>query len=261
MYNYPFGEKLTPVVQIDRSPKRIFVLGVYASAVHACWYGPSGKISVRALAVASEPYIFWRGEGADSIIERIPIPAQCGFLGVADPRLNGPSGVVLDEQYLAPLGYAREDAWLCDLLPETRLNLSQKQALERAYMPFVRQGIVPEVTIPEVPRRFCDATRAQAIADEILASEATVLVTLGDVPLREFVARFEPKWSKLSVFGKTEDGYGQIHPITLNGRSLSLLPLVHPRQAGRLGSSSNIWAALHAQWLVNQTHASAKNSR
>ena len=60
MYSYPFGEKLTPVTQTDRTPKNVFVLGVYASAVHARWYGPNGKIRVRALAVASEPYIFWR---------------------------------------------------------------------------------------------------------------------------------------------------------------------------------------------------------
>lgn len=164
--------------------------------------------------------------------------------------MNGPSGIVLDEQYLTPLGYTREDAWLCDLLPETRLNPSQKQALERAYTPLVHQGIVPKVTIPEVPRHFCDETRAQAIADEILASEATVLVTLGDIPLREFIARYEQKWSKLSVFGQTENLYGQMHPITINGQSMSLLPLVHPRQAGRLGSSSNIWAALHERWLT-----------
>ena len=34
---YPFGEKVHRLVQEDRSPKRVFVLGVYASAVHAKW--------------------------------------------------------------------------------------------------------------------------------------------------------------------------------------------------------------------------------
>ena len=36
-YNYPFGEELKPVIQQDRTPKMVFVLGVYASAVHAKW--------------------------------------------------------------------------------------------------------------------------------------------------------------------------------------------------------------------------------
>ena len=109
-YTYPFGAKLNPVVQTDRSPKQLFVLGVYASAVHARWFGPDGRIRVRALAVASEPYIFWRGDNPNAVIDHIDIPSQCGFLRPADARLNGPSGTVLDEQYLAPLGYSRGDA-------------------------------------------------------------------------------------------------------------------------------------------------------
>ncbi len=67
-YVFPFGRPLKRLVQADRSPKKVFVLGVYASAVHARWVGPDNRIKVRALAVASEPYIFWRGEGAADII-------------------------------------------------------------------------------------------------------------------------------------------------------------------------------------------------
>ena len=33
-YYYPFGETVHPLVQQDRTPKKVFVLGVYASAVH-----------------------------------------------------------------------------------------------------------------------------------------------------------------------------------------------------------------------------------
>jgi hypothetical protein len=36
-YYFPFGETVRPLVQQDRSPKKVFVLGVYASAVHARW--------------------------------------------------------------------------------------------------------------------------------------------------------------------------------------------------------------------------------
>ena len=34
---FPFGQPLKPVQQLNRSPKKAFVLGVYASAVHARW--------------------------------------------------------------------------------------------------------------------------------------------------------------------------------------------------------------------------------
>ena len=36
-YYYPFGEVVHRLVQQDRTPKKVFVLGVYASAVHARW--------------------------------------------------------------------------------------------------------------------------------------------------------------------------------------------------------------------------------
>jgi len=60
-YSFPFGQPLVPVKQQDRSPKKVFILGVYASAVHAKWRNEIGNVLVQALAVASEPYIFWRG--------------------------------------------------------------------------------------------------------------------------------------------------------------------------------------------------------
>ena len=68
---FPFGQPVKPVYQTDRSPKRVFVLGVYASAVHAKWIDSEGRQKVQALAVASEPYIFWRGDGVEEIIEKL----------------------------------------------------------------------------------------------------------------------------------------------------------------------------------------------
>lgn len=62
------GEPLPLLVQRERGAKKVFVLDVYASAVHARWFGADGKLLVRALAVASEPVIFWDGSGVDDII-------------------------------------------------------------------------------------------------------------------------------------------------------------------------------------------------
>jgi hypothetical protein len=70
-YFFPFGQELKKVEQKDRSPKKVFVLGVYASAVHARWTDKNGDLKVSALAVASEPSIFWTSENADKIISSI----------------------------------------------------------------------------------------------------------------------------------------------------------------------------------------------
>lgn len=40
---FPFGRPITTLRQVKRDPWHIFVLGVYASAVHAHWIGADGK--------------------------------------------------------------------------------------------------------------------------------------------------------------------------------------------------------------------------
>ena len=72
---------------------------------------------MKALTVASEPYIFWRGDNAEEIINQIEIPASLGKLVPADEQYNGPSGKVLDELIIEPMGLSRSDVWLCDLVP------------------------------------------------------------------------------------------------------------------------------------------------
>src|SRR5690554_7365256 len=94
---FPFGKPLYKVEQTDRQHKDIFVLGVYSSAVHAKWLDNNNHVVVQALAVASEPYIFWHGDGAEDIIADIDIPKELGRLVPANLNLNGPSGKALDE--------------------------------------------------------------------------------------------------------------------------------------------------------------------
>ena len=157
-YRFPFGEQLHRLAQEDRRPKKVFVLGVYASAVHARWMKDSTVICP-ALAVASEPRIFWDGneDEAREIIGRIKIPAELGTLSPAGKNLNGPSAKVLDEQILAPLGFSRKDAWLCDLMPESRINKDQKKAIERCYNENIGKYHLNPVTVPERKSSFCDA--------------------------------------------------------------------------------------------------------
>jgi hypothetical protein len=241
---YPFGSRLLPVVQTDRSPKRIFVLGVYSSAVHAKWIGPDGRTCVRALAVASEPTIFWDGSNAEALIAQINVPARAGRLVASDSRLNGPSGRSLDRDFLGPLGIGRTDAWLCDLVPHTCLNPRQLAAIARAYEPQRRACALPEVDLPIVPRQFADDERRAQVLAELEVARAEILLLLGDEPVRHFLAHYDSRWQRLRDF----DGYGQLHSATVNGRHYAVLPLAHPRQVGGLGTHSGSWRRRHDEW-------------
>jgi uracil-DNA glycosylase len=249
-YQYPFGQPLIPVTQKDRTPKKVFILGVYASAVHAKWRDKFGTVLVQALAVASEPYIFWKGDECEEIISGIDLPREAGRLEQAAAHFNGPSGKTLDDMYLAPLGVTREDTWLCDLLPESRINPNQRKALNKHYQPLVDQLSLPECTIPnfsssELRRQN---NRHVEILEEIEESKADTIILLGDLPIKHWLTFFTD-YKKLSDFGETVNSYGKSHEIKISGKSYNILPLVHPRQAGSLGKASKKWTYLHAQWI------------
>ncbi len=258
---FPFGQAVQEVVQTDRTPKNVFVLGVYASAVHACWLNPVGKQVVAALAVAREPYIFWRGEKAESIIEQIAIPSELGKLTPARQDFNGPSGIALDDMILNPLGVDRQQAWLCDLVPHSCVNPSQAKAIEREYLPVAAQYGLCRPTVPPVPHRLTDENRRKAILAEIVESQASVLVLLGDKPIQWFLSYFDSRWSKLSDFGRENQAYGQLHPVNLAGKEMIILPIAHPRQIARLGRSSSVWFETHQTWLELSAYKIAKNMR
>jgi uracil-DNA glycosylase len=247
-YIFPFGQRLNKVEQLDRTPKKIFVLGVYASAVHAKWIGVDGKHKVNALAVASEPYIFWRGDRTEDIIANIKIPKELGTLVPARDDLNGPSGNALDNFYLHPLGLNRIDAWLCDMVPHACLNPRQNAAIIREYIPLMEEFDLPKVTLPNAPKNFKNFRRVQQIIEEINLSQPKVIITLGNDPIDWFLKRFTGI-GQLSQMGTTPDSYGRLHPCEIAGKSLYWLPLCHPRQAARLGGFNDSWYQLHQSWL------------
>jgi len=249
---YPFGSTLKKVEQQDKSPKKVFVLGVYASAVHAKWKDVDGKTKVNALAVASEPYIFWKGEDAKQIIDKINIPSELGKLVPADKRFNGPSGKVLDDLFLRPLEFRREDAWLCDLLPYSRLNENQQKAIETHYNPLIMEFNLPECTIPAFNgAELNNAARVKEIVVELEQSQADTIILLGDAPIKYFLSYFV-NCKKLSDFGDSPDDYGKTHKSKIAGKTYKIIPLVHPRQAGKLGKSNQYWGDLHQIWAINK---------
>ena len=243
---FPFGEPIRRVAQGDRSPKRVFVLGKYASAVHARWVGPEGEQKVKALAVASEPYIFWKGEGAVEIVSRIVVPVEAGRL-LPVGALNGPSGRSLDDDFLVPMGLDRDNAWLCDLVPHSCMNDGQAAAVRESYDPLVGRLGLPRVDWDPVPVVLADDARRREIAAELHESEAEILVTLGDSPLEWFGAAFGTGRA-LREYGRAPESYGVLHDVEVDGRAMKLLPLVHPRQAAGLGGHNPDWTELHGAW-------------
>ena len=248
-YYFPFGQKLTKVQQGDTTPdKEVFVLGVYASAVHAKWIGKDGVLKVQALAVASEPEIFWTGNNTEEIIAGIHVPEEMGTLIPANKNLNGPSGVALDELFLKPLGFIREQAWLCDLLPESRVNTNQKNAVT-IYNEIVQRNTfdLSIATIPDFDEKelkINSEKRKDEILEELEASGAKTFILLGDLPVRWFLHFFD-KRKRLSDF----EGYGMKHEIEINKITYTVIPLCHPRNAARLGAFSKKWAELHDEWV------------
>ena len=251
MQQFPFGAQLKDVTQSDRAPKRVFVLGVYASAVHAKWVSPFGHVT--ALAVASEPYIFWRGDGAAEIIGGIEVPAGAGTLRPADEKFNGPSGLALDDDLLKPLGFTRGDAWLCDLVPRSCLNAGQAAALKRVYLPAMRELGLPAPSIPNVPKQLTDEARRREIIAELEQSEAEIVVLLGDKPLQWFLTPLTggrtPRTLEQFCAAHT---YGGRSEVELAGKKRLVMAVAHPRQTSRLGQSSAKWYARHEEWKARR---------
>lgn len=251
-YFFPFGQELITVEQKDKSPKQAFVLGVYASAVHARWIGKDGKQKVNALAIASEPEIFWTGDNAEEIISKIIIPEEIGRLTTPrDKNLNGPSGRVLDKKYLNPIGLTRDNTWLCDLLPQSRLNQNQVNAIKKHYTEETidRFNLNP-VTIPRFDKSELNSEKRRIeILKELEQSKAEKLILLGDLPIKWFLRYFDSNYTALSGFGESEQTYGQEHEIKINNHFYKVLPLCHPRQAERLGRSNAKWGKLHDKWI------------
>lgn len=249
IYQFPFGEVVRPVEQEDRTPKKVFVLGVYASAVHAKWKR-GDHVICEALPVASEPRIFWDGneEEAQEIISRISIPEKAGTLESAGTHYNGPTAKVLEEHILAPLGFTRADAWLCDCLPEARLYPSEAKVIRDYYDPIKFEYDLVDVTIRKRPVVFCDDRRARAIVDELFESQAQTLILLGDIPIGQFLNKVAGV-SFRSLEDYTEEfGYGTVTEVTIRGKQINVLPLAHPRQIGVFGAYHEKWHKIHEEW-------------
>lgn len=218
-------------------------MGVYASAVHAAWYGPEGRQLCQALAVAPEPWSFWDGEDAEERVSLLGarMPAGAGKLVPARAKFNGSSGRTLQKLYLDPLGSPH--AWLTDLHPVYYPSPANAAAIKERYQPRVSTLGLPPASLPARPGQVSPSReRLDELEQEFLQSGARFVLTLGNEPIP---ALFDGPPARL-----TRENYGQPLERRILGKyPVKALHLVHPRQAGRLGQSSGGWEKTHARWV------------
>jgi uracil-DNA glycosylase len=103
-----------------------------------------------------------------------------------------------------------------------------------------------------VPKVLADDERNHEILDEFRSASPEIIITLGDQPLKWFVRKVSnERRSRLADYSASDAAYGRLHYIEIDGRKLQLLPLVHPRQAARLGRYSPVWFKRHDEWKLS----------
>jgi hypothetical protein len=255
---FPFGRPNTerPALRSVREA-RLFVLGVYPSALHVRWRGPKGSM-IEALAVDAEPTVFWTGSSDEDARARllegwrdaVGFDADDGAVSWA--QLNGSSGKTLEQQVLVPLDIAWEHLWATDCFPWFLIKSGPKDQGARildTYDPFALNGARRDIAclLPR-PRHIAtliDADRRRQIRREIAESRAAWVMTLGqeaaDVLAMAVDVDEQPGGLPLRA-GDPE--YGTPGRIRASGHRGRWLALAHPG-ATRQGA----WANRHAPFI------------
>lgn len=251
--NFPFGEEVTILSQRDRSRKKYFVIGSYASAVHTSWYNAAGKVVTKTLPIANEPEFLWTGNSfeAMTLINRVNIPPEAGRLSDPGKWMNGGVGRIFNIDFLKPLNLFRSDLWITLLIPFTLANKGQRKAISRYERQRTEFNLPASRIVPSnVKSSIIDDTRISEILSELEESEAEIIITLGDLPLHHFIKAFDPEKLNLSSFNL----YGRLHNITINEKLYRLLPLYHPKAGENVGAYTQRWRNAHRDWISYIAH-------
>lgn len=247
-YTYPFGRPITPREPSATSPRRLFVLGAYPSALHVEWIPPKPWKRITAIPIDDEPSPFW--DGADHEARVDAWKAHVGF----DPawgsiqsiqRFNGPSGAWVRDNVLEPLEADTSGAWITDCLDTYRGSIGVTRRLSDTYGPFATALGLPAASLPPHPGETEIVQEALThhtarLRAELGTARPELVVTLGNAALRvlgaivDIEGRSAP--SKLRV-----EEYGKEIGIRVAGRSMRWLPLAHPAAPKR-------WQEVHEGW-------------
>lgn len=252
---FPFGSPVSPRAPSATSARRVFLLGAYPSALHVLWTPPAPFQRVAALAVDNEPSPFWTGRDEDEQIEawkkRAGWREEWGTAEGAG-QFNGSSGQWLDQKVLSPLKATRAETWMTDCLDTYRFSYGQEEAVTKKFEPFAAKHGLPWEGVPELlhhPQEdeIVIETRERhekRLIAELRIAQPSLVVTLGNAALRAFAKLASVPEPELL---KPHKEYGLEQQVTVVGRAVTWLPLVHP------GQRSKEWIAAHAKWIRMRT--------
>ena len=269
---FPFGEAAGP-----RPPRRpaadvakVFVLGVYPSALHVRWTLPSARPEglpavVGALAVADEPTVFWDGADADRLVaewaERRGFRTGDGLgdHGRVTAAGNGTSGRPVRDKALQRLGVDVRDVWFTDAVDSffvkkgTAGRNQQGDVIERVYNRFAdsRNGL-ERADLPERPSvdqlvELAVTEHRARLRMELVEADAPILITLGEEARRVLAGIADeaagPPLTPLTRGPAVAAAYGRPGSVTIDNRTIGRwYALAHP------GNRDTYWAGLHASW-------------
>jgi uracil-DNA glycosylase len=249
--NYLFGKPVSPSKPRADGPRDVFILGVYPSALHVRWQVPGRARPVQAVAVDSEPEPFWTGHDEGCQVERWlrEISFRSSW-GQVEPcgRLNGSSGVWVDEMILSPLGINRSDAWITDCIDT---YFESADAATRLAEPEIVNAImtngIPAPNHRAHPSendivREAIGVHSNRLRAELVAARPRMVVTLGNAALRVVAelggAGHIPR--KLSPVGEL---YGKPLEGRIEDLKFEWLPFAHPASPAPYQRAHQKWAA------------------
>jgi hypothetical protein len=245
---------------------------------------------VAALAVDVEPTVFWNGS-SDDFAARLAgwcdavgfregdAPGQHGHISVTSPPTNGSSGRKVVDRYLRPLGLEESSVTFTDIHPvffvkygSSRQNGRRQQgdAIRDEYDAIVRELGMVRSSLPVRPATAklpgLAATRfSDRIVKDLAQASAELIVTLGPEvwntlvlipelrarpPCSSFEGLYGPKYGSagtLSIAGRTVAWLPLVHPGLLKGEAAASAPDVDPRRRTIPG-----WNTLHSRWVLAQ---------
>jgi hypothetical protein len=268
------------------NPSDAVVVGVYPSAWHVAWRAPENLVAegrrgaVSALAVDVEPTVFWDGD-ADDFGERLAmwkgevgfIDGKHGTVSPVSPSTNGSSGAKVVRHYLTPLGITAARATFTDVYPvflvkrATGGRREQGGAIREEYDSVAPRMGMPVCSLPSrIPSARLPGLAASAFGERLVAdlsaAAAPLILTLGEEVWNTLLAipslRARPPRQNFSdLYG---EAYGATGSLTVNGRQVGWLPLVHPGLLkGKAEPEAEVpsgartvkgWATLHARWAA-----------
>jgi uracil-DNA glycosylase len=206
--------------------------------------------------VDNEPTPFWSGDGEAELFAdwkaRVGWSDEWGEVSAPARGTNGPSGTWVEQHVLRPLRVDRAGACISDCLDTARLNASQGARIEDTYTPVAEELGLPRCTVPQVPAgepgivREARAGHLSRLRTEIETCRPDLVVTLGNAALRVLAELVDDAWSGPRHLD--QNGYGEPIAARVGGRSLEVLPLVHPRS----GERTPPWPEIHRRWVEAQ---------